>query len=486
MKIQKRMIAFLTAVLLILPLAGCLVPKDAESADPTASSGAVSVPGGTKTDSSGEGTPDGDAVAIELGDIKISVDEMQNTFDQYVSYFSYGYGTDEETLDEFMRMTEEWLIEFYAPEWKAGTLGIALSEEQEADCSAAAQEQVDEERDMLLCYYGDPEGTIEDASLLTDEQRDAALEEINGELEMMFGEGYTFDDYLSMRYDDALSTQRISVFSDLLEAQFKADSPVDEAAIDEWYDTTLAEQTTQFTEDPALFLDTLNGYSLNDIPVVLYAPERTAQLEVVCVSPDGSDDDRIEELALSMGELEAEYGMLKLRGEKETRQAEIEAEYAALREERETLETGRLKSAQKQIDSAHADLLGGLSFEEVMDAYNVHMDGESGRLELAVFLDGGETNYPALAEAASKLEPGAYSDAIEIDGEYYIVRLMKVLPKGAIDRASVENELNTTVRDSLSDEAWLAQQDAWLAEAKDAAVIHRDVYYDMLMSMYLG
>ena len=485
MKIQKRLFALLTAALLLLPLTGCLVPKETETtADPTASSGSVAAPDGV-TAAPSSAAFDGDAIAIELGDIKITAQEFSDTFDQYVNYFSYSYGMDEEMLNQFKGMTEEWLIEYYMPEWKAKELGITLSAEQEAECAASAQAAVDEERDKLLCYYGDPEGNVEDISKLSDEQRESALADINDELSYMYGEGYTFDDYLSMRYDSALSSERMAVFSSLLEERFAAENSVDRAAIDEWYETTLAEQQQTFTEDPSTYLDCRNGVALTDDPICLFAPKEAARIEIIYIPADNIDADKLDETRTAMTELEAEYGALALRGENAERQAEIVTEYAKLKETLDALIAQRSAGAKETADKAYADLSGGMSFSDAMELYNTHDDEESGRFEQVVFLDGSEPKYPALAEAAKLLTVGAYSEPILVDGDCCIARLVEILPEGVIDRASIEAEIAETAERVISKNAWQAQQDAWVEEAKAAAVYHRETY-EMLINMYLN
>ena len=483
MKIQKRILAFLTAVLLLLPLTGCLVPKETDkTADPTASSGSVAAPDGAGGSSTA--AFDGDAIAIELGDVKITAQELSDTFDQYVSYFSYGYGTDQDTLNQFMGMTEEWLVEYYMPEWKANELGLTLSAEQEETCAADAQAAVDEERDMLLCYYGDPEGNVEDASELTDEQRESAIESINDELYYMFGEGYTFDDDLSMRYESALKDARISEFSSLLEERFAAENPVDKAEIDEWYEKTLAEQKEDFTENPSTYLEYRNDVALVDDPICLYAPKEAARIEVIYIPADDSDAETLDETRSAMEQLETEYGALALRGENEDRQAEIVTEYAKLKETFDTLEAKYSAGAKETADKAYSDLLGGMSFADAMEQYNPRYGEGDGHIERVVYLDGDEPEYPTYAEIASKLTVGAYSEPTLFDGDYCIVRLVEILPAGVIDRASIENDLVATAERVIRKNAWQAQQDAWIEDAKAAAVYHREAY-EMLIDMYL-
>ena len=483
MQIQKRILAFLTAALLLLPLTGCLVPKDAENAaDPSSSSGSVAAPDGAGSSSTAEF--DGDAIAIELGDVKITAQELSDTFDQYVSYFSYGYGTDKDTLNQFMGMTEEYLVEYYMPMWKANEFGLALSAEQEETCAAAAQAEVDEERNMILCYYGDPEGNVEDASELTDEQLESALASINDELSYMFGEGYTFDDYLSMRYESALKDGRINELSSLLEERVAEQNPVDKAAIDEWYETKLAEQKESFTGDPSMYLEYRNDVALVDDPICLYAPKEAARIEIIYILADDSDTEELDDTRSAMEQLEAEYGALVLRGEDEDRQAEIVTEYAKLKETFDALEAKHSSGAKETADKAYADLLGGMSFADAMDLYNERYGEDTGRFEQVVFLDGNEPEYPVFAEIASKLTVGTYSEPTLVDGDYCIVRLVEILPEGVIDRASIEDDLVSAAEYTIRRDAYLTQQTAWIEEAKAAAVYHRETY-EMLIDMYL-
>ena len=126
-----------------------------------------------------------------------------------------------------------------------------------------------------------------------------------------------------------------------------------------------------------------------------------------------------------------------------------------------------------------------MSFADAMDLYNDRYDAETGRFERVVFTDGSEPKYPTLGEAAKALALDAYSQPIAADGDYCIIRLVEILPAGAIDRASIEDELNTVVADAVREDAWQAQYDAWVEEAKAAAIYHRETY-DMLIEMYLG
>lgn len=500
MKQTIRILAFATALLLALPLLGCLVPKNTENQNTAAPNddgthapeglapdGETENPG-TETAAPDSGSADAafdrDAVAIELGSVRITAGELQESFDEFVNYFAYSYGYDEEMLSKYMDMAEESTIEFYVPQWKAGELGIVLTEEQEAQCAANAHAQLDEERDDLLFYFAGDD-SAKDVSDLTQEQIDAAVDTINSELFAIYGEGYDFEAYLESRYDRFLSSERVETFHELLEENIRASVVADQSAIDAQYDALLKEQQEKFDEDASLYLNSENGDGgEGTYPICLYVPKDAARLEVICVRENRTPEELIEENKAAMETLETEYGSLMLNGGDEARLREIEAEYAALKEQNATAAETLAKTAQKRIDSAYADLEGGMSFADAMDAYNEPDANDSGALTMVVFLEK-DGDLAAISEAAAALEPGSYSAPFEIDGEYYIVKLIETIPAGVIDHASIEARFVDSLKyGEEGDRVWADQLETWTAEAKETAVYHYEAY-DMLIDQYL-
>ena len=488
MKHTKRILALLTAILLILPLAGCLVPNESESATEAAPSGVVPAPNGANSGNASDAAAfDADAIAIELGNIKITAGELESLFDQYVSMFSYGYGIDEESLNEFLRMAEEGLVEYYLPLWKAEQLGIALPEEEEATIAAESEQSVAEERNEILCMfaeeYTDVEEAIENAETLTSEQLSIVLDAIDAELAEMFGEGYTFDDYLAMRYDDYVLSARLERLSELLMEKAGSDSVPDQEAVDQWYETTLEDQKTRYDASPEeFFYDAQSG--LNEF-LFLYAPKGYARVQVVSFIPDGEPDEKIDENAELMERLEAEYGALVLNGGDPDRKAEIEAEYAALKAEKDVLESKHFGDAIRQSAEAYDALAGGLSFEDAMERYNAAVEDDSHADERLVYLEGVDTHDEAIAEIAKTLAPGEYSKPVLADGAYVIVKLVELIPEGVVERAAIESEIRAAAEKTFRDNAWEALFDAWLEEAKESAVYHRETY-ESLTDLYVN
>ena len=481
MKQTKRIIACFAAVLLLLPLAGCLVPKNGDTApDTTQAPGPVAVATATnQTGNAGTEAFDPEAIAIELGSIKITAEEMQTLFDQYVSMFSsYGSSMDQESIDGIFRMSEEWLIEYYLPLWKAEQLGIALPAEEETEILAEAERSVDEERNELLCMFaaeaGVSEDPIEDASVLNDEQLSEVIDAINDELHEIYGEGYSFDDYLAARSKDYVTSIRIERITKLLKEQVPADQPMDSETLDLWYNDKLEEQKAKYTSSPEEFY-----YDASDSTgetLILYHPAGYARVQVIEFLPNGEPDDKIESNTVTMQELEAEYGTLALNGGSAKRIEEIETEYAALKAEKEALEKAFYGEILEKSAAAYEALNSGLSFEDAMETYNVANPNGSKKDERLVYLDGVDTHNAELANIAKTLMPGTYSKPILIDGAYVIIKLVERIPEGAVDRASIEDAIRTAAEAERTSSAWEEQLDAWLEEATKAAVYHRETY----------
>lgn len=489
---RKRIFAFLAAALLLFSMTACLVPKetDAGTADPTAA--AAPLTGDDTGDSSGDeqvsGDFDGEAIAVELGDITITANEVANVFDSYISMFSYSGSIDEEIIDQCFAMVEDELIRYYLPLWKARALGVSLTDAETAEITELTRSEIAEERNALLCqfayYYDATDDIYEDAAMLTEEQLNIALDGINEQLAAMFSEGFEFDDYLDLEFDNIYESFEIDRLTEKLKANM-TDAPLDAESVDAWYAETLAEQQTRYDETPSEYYYDVSDYADGYLATpVLYAPEGYVRVQVVELAPEGEPDAAIEENRTKMSTLEAEYGALALNGGDEARKAEIEAEYAALKAENDALEADHYGAVRASAEEAYARLLAGESFEAVMDAYNDREEGASGADERLVYLAGADTRNGALADVVKALQLGEYSEPQLLDGAYVIVKLVAEIPAGPVERASIEDLIQSAARAALVDEAWEAQFDEWLTEAKEIAVFHRETY-EMIGDMYL-
>ena len=495
MKNHTRILILLTALVLTLSIFGCrLVPND------NGQSGGAETPGADATDTgatdvSPSSDPDawtdgfdGEAIAFELGDVQVTADEFANAFDQYISMFA-AYGTlDEETVSQCISMVEEELLRYYMPLWKANELGITLSEAEEAEALKNAEADVEDERSGLLCqfayYAGVADTFAEDVSELTEDQKAAALELIEEELADMFEPGFTFEDYLALERESYLESYRIDALSEALKAYTSTES-IGADRIEAWYESTLEAQESKYASGPDEFYyddqDYRNG--LSSTPV-LYVPDGFIRVQVIEVLPEGEIDAKVAENAAVMTALEAEYGALALNGGDAARLAAIEAEYASLLADNTAIETAFFADAKGKIDEAYAALSNGTSFEDAMQTYNRPDEDGSGRDERLLFVNGVDKRFDALADFAKTLAPGVYSEPVLLDGAYVIVKVVEVLKEGPVERAAIEDAIAVAAKEAILDEAWDEQFDAWLTEAGNVAVFHRETY-DMLGDMYL-
>ncbi len=487
MKLIKRFFALLTALLLTLSLVGCLVPKEEDKPDASTSSGTE---GTASSETADPSLPafDTEATAIELGSIKIKANDVANLFDSYMSMFSYSGSINEEVVNQCLSMTEDEILRNYVPLWKAEELGVKLSDEEELELSASAHAEVEEERDALLCqfayYYGATEDVAASASELTQEQLDVALNAINEQLAQMFHEGFAFEDYLQMEHDSILEGLRIDKLSETMKANLDTEA-LDAEAVNAWYEKTLEAQKTKYDATPLDYYYDAQGLDLeSDATPILYVPDGYIRVQVIELAPDGDPDEKIEANETQMRDLEAEYGALLLNNEDPERQKEIAEQYAALKEETESLENNYYNDVLAKIDEAYAALEGGASFEDVMKTYNGTPENESGLDERLIYIKDEDPRNGVLGDYAKELAPGEYSKPILIDGAYVIVKLVEVVNGGVVDRASIEETVRIAAKAELTEEAWEAQFDEWFTEAKEKAVFHRETY-EMIKAYYL-
>ena len=482
MKNTKRILALLTALLLTLSLAGCLTPKDESEETPApdaASDAPTAVPDAPTDAPSGEF--DSDAVAIELGSFRITAGEISNVFDQYMGMFSYAGTVDEEMVSQCIDMSVDYVLRYYVPLWKADELGVTLSEAEEAEIDAAARADVEAEREDLLCqfayYYGITESFPESSAEFSDEEMEAVMDAINGELAEAFYDGFTFDQYLEQQLESYRKDRRVDKITEILRKQSETGAAADPEAIDTWYQQTLEIQRFEFNESPDEYRYAVDAFTYGESKTpVLYVPAGFARIQVLVFVPDGDPDAQIDLNLAAMKQLESEFGALALKGEDEARQAEIKTEYAALSEENRTLEEAYYAGVKADVDAADAALKGGMSFEDAMDAYNSHAEGESGLDERLIYVDGADTRYGDLAVEAAKLKPGKISEPIAIDGAYYIIRMVGPVQEGNVDRASIEESITAAALADTADDAWEALFDSWVTEAREIAVFHPETY----------
>ena len=475
MKRNNKWIALLTAALMALSFAGCLVPE-AKTPEANASASATDAAPAAPVDTA---SYDREAIAVELGDIKITAGEIEDSYNYYVSMLQSYYGveiTDDASIKEYRDMAINDLIHYYMPQWKAAELGVKLTAEEEAEIKADVNAQIDELRTGLICEYaheyGGAEEVYDDVSKLTAEELDGAMTEINLELSQYFREGYTLEDYLAEQQKSLIADMRTSAISDKLREASMGDYSVSDEAVETWYADTLEAQKTAYDADPSAYRDAVEDYASGNSTVpVLYAPEGMLRVQIIEIAPEAERDIKIDTNRSRMAELEAEYGKLALNNGEAERMAEILQEYALLKTENDALEEAFIGEARAKINKAYEALEEETPFEEVMKQYNA----EGAAAETLLCADGDE-RYGELCDFAAELLEGTYSEPILIDDVYYIVKLIGKQPAGVIDRNEIADAIRAAAAADSEDAEWNALYEEWETEAETAAIRHEDAY----------
>lgn len=472
MKQTTKLIALLLAAAMALSFAGCLVPDKDKEADATVA---------PKTDGPAVDTSnyDRDAVAIELGSVKITAGEIEDSYNYYVSMLESYYGvqiTDDESIKEYRDMAINDLIRYYLPQWKAETLGVKLSAEEEAAIEQDVNQQIEDLRTSLICeyayYYGGAAEIADDIAKLSEEELDLAMEQINAELTEYFYEGYTLEQYLAEQQKSMMGDRSASALTDKLREEQIKELTVTDEQVDAWYASALASQQEEIEKDPLAYRDYAESFRDGDSAVpALVVPEGVLRVQLIEIAPEAERDLKIETNRAEMAELEAEYGRLALNGEKTERQEEILARYLELKTENDVLEEAFIGDARMQINRAYEALEEETPFEDVMKQYNV--DGFTG--ETLLYTEGDE-RYGELCDYAAELLVGTYSEPILIDDVYYIVMLIEKPQAGVVDRATIADAIRAAAAANAQDEAWTALYAEWEKEAATAAIHHEDAY----------
>lgn len=464
----------LSAMLLISSL-GCLVQDTAqtEPAEPTsdaspASSGSVaSLP-----------SYDRDAVAVTLGDVEITAGEIEDGYSSYLQLLSY-YGmaapTDDATINEYVQMIVEDLLSAKLPLWKAREQGIELSTEELAAVDVSAHNQADAEyNDLVLSYaaYYTDAGEVENITDLTEQQLADTLVYLNADIKDFYeDDDADIDFYVSDAYDNYYQNALVEAYSAKLKEISDASVVLDQDALEEWYESALADQKELFENDATLYRTHREDYAsgLETVPP-LYIPQNLAVVQVITLTPEGQVPSEITENLSKMTTLEAEYGNIVLSGGDESRLNEIKEEYAALQESNQKMKDEYFGKEYAHIQEMKERLDAGEDYSSVASENASFLQEQI----LCYVLD---YAYPTVVtDAVAKLNDGDTSGILFDGSSYYLVHLVGKLTPGSTDREPIEDALRNAASTEQRDAAWEEQLSAWEEEALAAAVYHPDAY----------
>ena len=450
----KKAAALLVALLLVISFAGCLEKDGTDAAAPEATDAA---------DTAAE--LDYTATAIELGDVKITVQDLKDIYDEYSYYMQY-YGM-EVDAESAVSYAEQSALNSYLLVWQAGVQGLTLSDDEFKEVDTAAEDQ----RKQLIEYY--VESLQEEGGTDVTDYETYALEQI--ESDVMSNYGITFDEYM-----DTYRTYLInSKLGEKVEAAFNDTIDITDDEVTTWYTDTSAEQATTFETTPTDYQSVVEDFESGaSLVPALVVPEGYSRVRLVCITPEEELDAAYDTNKTEMTTLEAEYGALVLTNSDAARQAEIKTRYAELQAENDALYEAYVSVARENAAKAKEALDGGTAFTDVMKTFNSiePTDAALEKGELLYTAEAQDDLGTALIEAIAALADGAYSDVILVGDSYYIVQLVGAEPAGTVAFADAKDTIRAAALDEKRSTAWTEIQDEWYTEASGIAVYHRDAY----------
>ena len=471
---SKRLLALVLCLLLMLGAVGCL--EETKTADQPAVQPAANTADAASDASADAGETD-ELPAFTLGDFTVTVGEVRNSYNTIVEYMGY-YGlsapTTAEEIGQYRDMIIEDLLTAKVLPWKAKTLGVTLTEEKKTEVAREVEEQIAE-------YAAD---YLEDAKTELGEDADAAevalkaREILEKDVEEYFG--YPFSQWL----EEMTASHEESALADLLKEEFSKGVSVTEDDARAWFETELAEQKENFDTDFTSFKSQYDAYRTGESPVpALYTPEGFGRMQVITFDVDEENSAAYAANEVEMTNLEAEYGKLFLRGLDEDRLAEIVVRYGELQAQNTVL----LQKDRDKAEKARADALAGKDFTEIYTAYSNqegavgyhgYAEDDPNRDGTVVFYtQAQDTEWPEqIWTAACALKEGEVSELLQVEDSFYLIKRLADLPAGD---AAFEDDVEAYTAAALADkqeEEWEAVQEDWLTEARNAATFYEDNY----------
>ncbi|MDO4544426.1 MAG: peptidylprolyl isomerase [Clostridia bacterium] len=477
MKKLKSIIAVFLIVALCAASVACLDDGQQSADDPAESSGITTIAPDTDTD------VDADAIAITLGNLSFTVADLQEAYDYYVEYYEY-YGEDafsgadvdfsefNNVYEALMELSINDLLSSNTVLWQADIMGVTLTEDDLAEVEVAVEDM----REQTIQDFMDSIASS-DTSLTDDELREEAIAQIES----------TVQSYYSMTFEDYLDDYRVYMQEEAIITKvhddFVANLELGQDEVDGWIEELRATQQETYAADPLAYRTQVLAYEEgSSTEPALYAPEGFVRVQMIEIAPEGELDENYETYTATMAELEAEYGALVLNGSDPERQEEIISEYATLKANVESTYTLYIKDAQTAAAAALERVNAGEDFASLMSEYNTTTpsQAELAQGELVYILEQ-DSNYSTdLWGVISTLPVGGISEIVEIDGTFYIVKVLGEEPSGDVDASAYSEDLTEAATSALASEAWDAQYQTWYEQAKQEAVLYPETYESLV------
>lgn len=227
-----------------------------------------------------------DPVVLKVGTVKMYLSDFIATYNTYYSYYSafgiYDVSTTEKLYafqDTIMAVLENKAVCLY----QAGVDGVTLTDEEEAECAAAAEASMQK---YISGYTDEVDESITDEAAIAEAARAlfvAALKK----------NGYTYNEY----YEMLLEEERNSAIINKQQQNVYDTVEVTDDDVEAYYTETLAADKAAYGEDPAQFLTDWNSYSKGSRIRPLFVPDGYKRVTHILVSTEALAAEVQEKLA---------------------------------------------------------------------------------------------------------------------------------------------------------------------------------------------
>lgn len=357
-----------------------------------------------------------------VGDEVITKAQFDESFNAYLAL--YGYTQDSEELaDQMAELKESFIdamVEDLVIDQKVRELGFDVVTDEE---KAEAEKTVD---DWYASQY---------EALLAELQNDEEVEDPEAEA------AATIENYLTNYYGtsiEAMKQEQVDAISgNKLYEYVTKDVTVTEEEAKITYAENVSASKEKYDADLGAFIDAYdNGY------VIYYVPEGTFYVKHILI---GLTEEQKTEL-------------------KNLRADDDEAVAATADAKREEF----LATIQEKADTVLAAVLAGGDFDALIAEY-----GEDPGMESEYYADGyltyiGNPNFVAEFTAACDglTEDGMTTGLVASDFGYHIIRRVSTKAAGEVPFEDIKDDLMNGLLENVQSEAYNAQVDAWISEAK--------------------
>lgn len=357
-----------------------------------------------------------DPVVITVGDRTVPMSVFTSMYNYYSSY--YGVSDSDENADLVQYIKEvivEMIIEENVVLQMASDQNITLSDEELAQAQSDYDDLISDWRD----YFEEQISAQDDAP--TGDELEAAIDEQLASY--MAQNGYT-EEYLRQ-------TMQESILLDKMHELLISDVDVTDEELQEYYDTTLADQKAAFTADPSSFED------VADDPTTCYRVN-ARKVRHILVSLPTEQQDEISTLR---------YGDDNTDADPAAADAKL-AEY--------------LKGIQADAQAVRDRVTtGGEDFGTVMD----EVSGDTGGSDGYVVSQNSTTFVSSFTDGVWALQNvGDISPLIASDYGYHIITLDAEIAEGEVPYADVADALKDSLLENKRSEAYYGKLDAARAD----------------------